>query len=152
MGSLDDLIRDLRHFERRKEVTNRLARELRKPVPNVRKVIRQRALDTLPEGGGFGKWVSKLSITAAVKLQGRAAGVKLKGKRKGYPDKQPKVDLRRLDQGTARHPSWGRRGADAWHLQKVTPGFFSDPATEVDQWRDAAAKALDDALEVIRRG
>ncbi|MEU8329818.1 hypothetical protein [Micromonospora sp. NPDC048839] len=152
MGSLDDLIRDLRAFENRKEVTNRLARELRKPVPAVRQLIRNRALAVLPEGGGFGEWVSKLSITARVKLQGRAAGVKLVGRRKGYPDKDPKVDLRRIDQGRAAAPSWGHRTAASWHFQAVTPGFFSDPATEVDQWRQAADVALDDALEVIRRG
>ena len=152
MGSLDALIRDLRTFEGRREVTNHLAREIRKPVPEVRKLIRKRALETLPHHGGFGKWVSKLSITATVKLQGRAAGVKLKGKRKGYPDKQPKVDLRRIDQGRAAAPSWGRRGKNDWHFQQVTPGFFSQPSTEVDQWRDAAAKAVDKALEVIRRG
>lgn len=152
MGSLDDLIRDLRRFDRRKEVTNALARKVREPVPAVRKAIRKRAIEVLPASGGFGRWVSKLSITAAVKLQGRAAGVKLKGKRKGFPDKEPKIELRRLDQGVARHPSWGRRGKDDWHLQNVTPGFFSKPSTEVDQWRDAAAKAVDDALGVIRRG
>lgn len=152
MGSLDELIRDLRHFDRRREVTNHLARELRKPVPDVRKAIRQRAIDILPRRGGFGVWVSKLSITAQVKLQGRNAGVRLKGKRKGYPDDEPKVDLRRLDQGMARHPSWGRRAKSDWHLQRVTPGFFTGPASEVDQWRDAAIKAIDNAVEVIRRG
>ncbi|RKN38450.1 hypothetical protein [Micromonospora endolithica] len=152
MGSLDELIRDLRRFEQRRVVTNALAKELRKPVPGVRKAIRARARKVLPTSGGFGVWVSKLSVTARVKLQGRAAGVRLVGRRKGFPDDQPKADLRRIDQGTARHPSWGRRGAKDWHLQKVTPGFFSDPATEVDQWREAALRAVDEALEVIRRG
>ncbi|MEU5939408.1 hypothetical protein ABZ807_09475 [Micromonospora sp. NPDC047548] len=152
MGSLDELIRDLRTFDRRKEVTNALAKAVRKPVPEVRKLIRKRALATLPSSGGFGKWVSKLSITAAVKLQGRAAGVKLKGRRKGFPDKRPKVDLRRIDQGRVAAPSWGRRGDADWHFQQVTPGFFSEPSTEVDQWRAAAVEAVDEALGVIRRG
>ena len=152
MGSIDELIRDLRRFEQRKVVTNALAKAVRKPVPQVRRLIRRRALATLPSSGGFGKWVSKLSITAAVKLQGRAAGVRLKGRRRGYPDKQPRVDLRRLDQGRTAHPSWGRRGDDQWHFQQVTPGFFSTPATEVDQWRQAAVDAIDEALAVIRRG
>ncbi|MEE3918186.1 hypothetical protein V2I01_04815 [Micromonospora sp. BRA006-A] len=31
----------------------------------------------------------------------------LKGRRKGFPDKQPKVDLRRIDQGRVAAPSWG---------------------------------------------
>ncbi|MEU5965954.1 hypothetical protein ABZ777_32515 [Micromonospora parva] len=152
MATIDDLIRDLRNFEGRKEVTNRLARELRKPVPAVRQLIRKRALAVLPKEGGFGAWVSKLSVTARVKLQGRGAGVKLVGRRKGYPDKDPKVDLRRIDQGRAAAPSWGRRTAASWHFQNVTPGFFTEPSTEVEQWRTAADTALDDALEVIRRG
>lgn len=152
MGSIDELIRDLRSFPRRKEVTNRLARELRKPVPAVRRAVRRRALDVLPSGGGFGAWVSKLSVTARVKLQGRGAGVRLVGRRKGFPDSQPKVDLRRIDKGRAAAPSWGRRTPAAWHFQTVTAGFFSEPTTEVDQWREAADVALDDALEVIRRG
>ncbi|MDG4799053.1 hypothetical protein [Micromonospora sp. WMMD980] len=152
MGSLDDLIRDLRRFEQRREVTNALAREIRKPVPGARKAIRARAKSTLPSRGGLGLWVSKLSVTAKVKLQGRAAGVTLKGRRKGFPDKNPKVDLRRIDQGRVAAPSWGRRRAGDWHFQNVPPGFFSAPSTEVDQWRDAALRAVDQALEVIRRG
>jgi hypothetical protein len=152
MGSLDDLIRDLRRFEARKEVTNALSREIRKPVPEIRKLIRRRALAVLPEGGGFGAWVSKLSVTARVKLQGRQAGIKLVGRRRGFPDKQPKVDLRRIDQGRTAAPSWGRRGATDWHFQTVNPGFFSEPATETDQWRAACIAAVDTALGVIRRG
>ncbi|MFI6329856.1 hypothetical protein ACIBBG_16335 [Micromonospora chersina] len=152
MGSLDELIRDLRRFDRRKEVTNALARKVREPVPPVRKKIRKRAIEVLPSSGGFGRWVSKLSITAAVKLQGRAAGIKLKGRRKGFPDKQPKVDLRRIDQGRAAAPSWGRRGEGDWHFQTVTPGFFTETTAEADEWRKAAVSAVDEALGVIRRG
>ena len=152
MDSLEKLIRDLRTFDRRREVTNQLAREVRKPVPELRKLIRARALATLPSGGGFGKWVSKLSITASVKLQGRAAGVKLKGRRRGFPDREPKVDLRRIDAGRARHPSWGRRTASDWHVQRVNVGFFTLPGRDRRRWRKAVLQAVDQALVVIRRG
>ncbi|MCT2277991.1 hypothetical protein M3G91_10175 [Micromonospora chalcea] len=152
MGSLDDLIRDLRRFEARKEVTNALARKAREPVPAIRKAVRKRAVEWLPASGGFGKWVSRLSVTARVKLQGRAAGVRLVGRRRGYPDKQPKVDLRRIDQGRAAAPSWGRRGDGDWHFQSVKPGFFTEPAAGADEWRKAVVDAVDEALEVIRRG
>ncbi|MEE3918187.1 hypothetical protein V2I01_04820 [Micromonospora sp. BRA006-A] len=64
MGSIDDPIRDMRNFDRRREVTNHLAREIRKPVPGVRKAIRARAKSHLPSRGGLGLWVSKLSVTA----------------------------------------------------------------------------------------
>lgn len=152
MGSLDDLIRDLRNFDRRKVVTNALARKVRGPVPPIRKKIRKRALEFLPETGGFGEWVSKLSITARVKLQGRAAGIRLVGRRRGYPDKQPKVDLRRIDQGRAAAPAWGRRGAGQWHFQTVKPGFFTATAAEADEWRKAVDEAVAEAVEVISRG
>ena len=149
MGSLDDLIRDLRRFEGRREVTKALRKRIREPIPQVRKAIRKRAMDTLPKGGGLNKWAAKTRVTAKVSTSGRGAGVKLRGSRKST---KGKADLRRLDAGRVRHPSWGRRGKDDWHTQQVTAGFFTAPATEVDQWRDACLAAVDEALEVIRRG
>lgn len=149
MGSLDDLIRDLRKFEGRKEVTKALRREIRKPIPAVRRSIRARALDTLPRRGGLNVWVSKSKVTAQIKLSGRTAGVRLRGSRKSANDKS---DLRRIDAGRVRAPSWGRRGAGDWHTQQVTPGYFTKPSGEVDQWRKAAVDAIDQAAEVIRRG
>ncbi|SIQ07302.1 hypothetical protein [Micromonospora avicenniae] len=149
MGSLDGLIRDLRGFEGRKEVLKHLRKEIRQPLPSVRAAIKRRALDTLPRRGGLNVWVSRTKITVQTKLAGRAAGVRMKGSRKSAKDKS---DLKRLDAGKVRAPSWGRRGAGAWHTQQVEPGYFTKPATEIDQWRAAANKAVDEALEVIRRG
>jgi len=149
VGSIDALIRDLKGFEARREVTKALRRQIRQPIPAVRKAIRRRALDTLPKGGGLNVWVSQTRVSARVSLAGRGAGVKLKGSRKSSKDKS---DLKRLDAGKVRAPSWGRRGKGAWHVQSVTPGFFTSPAGEVDQWRDACVAAVDEALEVIRRG
>lgn len=148
-GSLDDLIRDLKGFEHRGEVVKQLRKEFRKPVPVVREAIRRRALDTLPAGGGLNKWVAKTRITARVQVSGRAVGVTLKGSRKSTKDKS---DLRRLDKGKVRHPSWGRRGSGQWHTQNVTAGFFTGPATEIDQWRSACERAVSNAFDVIGRG
>jgi hypothetical protein len=149
MGSLDDLIRDLRKFEGRKEVVKQLRKEIRKPVPAVRRVIKRRARTTLPKSGRLNKWAASTRITVKIKLAGRAAGVQLKGGRNSTGGRS---DIKRLDKGRLRHPSWGRRGRGQWHTQDVMPGFFTSPATEIDQWRDAALKAVDEALEVIRRG
>lgn len=149
MGTLDDLISDLRRFEGRREVTSALRKEIRQPIPSVRTAIKRRALDTLPKGGGLNVWVSRTKVTAKIKLAGRAAGVQLKGSRKSAKDKS---DLRRLDAGKVRHPSWGRRGGDQWHSQTVTAGFFTKPAAEVDQWAKACERAVENAVEVIRRG
>lgn len=149
MGSLDDLVRDLKKFNGRKEVTKQLRKEIREPIPAVRKAIKRRALLILPKRGGLNVWVSKTKVTAKVTLTGRGAGVRLKGSRKSTKDKS---DLRRLDAGKLRHPSWGRRGANQWHNQAVPSGFFTAPATETDQWREACEKAIDKATEEIRRG
>lgn len=151
MGSLDDLIRDLKRFDGRKEVAQQLRKELRKPVPEVRKAIRRRALVIMPQRGGLNVYVSKTTITAKVTLSGRTAGVRLTGKgRKNH--KGEKTDVRRIDQGKIRHPSWGRRGAGQWHTQTVAAGFFTGPAGEVDKWRQACEHAVAQAAEVIRRG
>ena len=154
MGSLDDLISDLKGFDGRKEVVKQLRTELRKPVPEVRRAIRQRALIMLPKRGGLNVYVAKASVTAQVKLAGRSAGVRLRGKKKSdHPRrKAPVVDLRGIDKGKVRHPSWGRRDAGSWHTQSVPAGFFTGPAGEVDKWRQAAVQAVDKAAEVIRRG
>ena len=149
-GSLDDLIRDLKGFERRGEVVKQLRKEFRKPVPAVRKAIRRRALDTLPAGGGLNKWVAKTRITARVQVTGRAVAVTLKGGRNSSNGKRS--DIRRLDKGKVRHPSWGRRGEGKWHSQSVTAGFFTGPATEIDQWRTACERAVSNAFDVIGRG
>ncbi len=149
MGTLDQLILDLRKFEARKEVVKELRKEIRKPVPKVRKAIKARALDTLPAGGGLNVWVSKTRITAQIKLSGSAAGVRLRGARKSAKGKS---DVSAIDRGRVRHPSWGRRGRGQWHTQLVQPKFFSGPSTETDEWRKACVRALNNATEVIRRG
>lgn len=150
MGSLDDLINDLRRFEGRKEVTKQLRKEIRVPVPAIRKAVRQRAMTTLPRRGGLNVWVAKARVVADTKLSGRGAGIRLKGTRKSRNDKS---DLRAINAGRVRAPSWGRRSRSGdWHNQQVTPGFFTVPAGDLATWRAAALKAVDQALDTIRRG
>lgn len=149
MGSIDDLVRDLRGFDNRAEVVKALRVEIRKPIPAVRRNIKARALATLPATGGLNAWVAGTRVTAVIKLTGRAAGVRLKGSRKSLRDKS---DLRRIDAGRVRAPSWGRRGAGQWHTQSVTAGFFTRPAAEVEQWRSACVAAVDQAVATIAGG
>jgi len=149
MGSIDDLVRDLRRFENRKTLLTHLRAEIRKPVPAVRKSIKARALAILPHRGGLNVWVSKVRITAVIKTAGRSAGVKLKG---GRSSTGGKSDMRRIDGGRVRAPSWGRRGPGSWHNQSVPSGFFTEPASEAREWRAAAVTAVDRALDTIRRG
>jgi hypothetical protein len=149
VGSLDDLIRDLRRFEGRREVVKQLRKEIRKPLPAVRKAIRRRALDTLPAGGGLNVWVSKIGITAQIRVSGRSAGVKLRG---GRNSSGGRSDIRAIDRGRVRHPSWGRRGRGQWHTQAVAASFFTEPATAAREWRQACVAAVDNATAMIRRG
>ena len=148
-SSLDNLIRDLRKFDDRKEVVKQLRQEIRKPVPAVRKAIKARALETMPKAGGLNVWVSKTRMTVQIKLSGRAAGVRLKGGRNSTGGRS---DIRAIDRGRLRAPSWGHRGKGAWHTQEVKAGFFTEPTTATKPWRDACVQAVDKALDVIRRG
>lgn len=149
MGSLDQLVTDLRRFRARGEVAKALRARIREPLPAVRRAIKRRAVTTLPAGGGLNVWVSRTRITAVVKLSGRDAAIRLRGGRKSLHGVS---DIRRIDAGRVRHPSWGRRGRGEWHTQRVMAGFFTGPAAEVDQWRTAIVEAIDDALDTIRRG
>jgi hypothetical protein len=149
VGTLDQLIVDLRRFEARKDVVKELRKEIRKPVPAVRKAIKKRARATLPKSGGLNRWVASTRITAQVKLSGSAAGVRLRGARKSLKGKS---DVNAINRGRVRHPSWGRRGRGQWHVQRVEPGFFTKPSAETDEWRKACVRALNQATEVVRRG
>lgn len=145
--SIEQFARELRAFPERKELVKQLRTELRKPVPAVRRKIKRRALDTLPRTGGLNRWAASTRITAKVEIGARRVRVTLRGTR---GSQRGQSDLRALDRGRIRHPSWGRRGAGQWHTQTVTPGFFTAPAVEFDEWRAACLAALDKALETIR--
>lgn len=143
--SLRQLIRDLKKFEGRKEIVKALRKEIRKPVPGVRKAIRARALSTLPASGGLAAWVAKTRITVKIKLSGRAAGVTLVG---GRNSRGGRTDVNAIDRGRLRAPNWGNP-ARGWHEQTVTDGFFTQPAGEADQWQAACVEAVDNALRKI---
>jgi hypothetical protein len=140
---------DLRRFSGRKEMSKLLRKRLREPVPAVRRAIRRRALATMPQRGGLARWVAATKITARISLSGRGAGVVLRGSRKSVGDKS---DLRRLDAGRIRHPSWGRRGRGQWHTQAVRPGWFTGEAAEYDAWRGAIEAAVADACKEMAGG
>lgn len=146
MGSLARLVAELRSFDDRGEVVKQLRREIREPIPAVRAAIKARALRTLPRRGGLNRWAASTRITARVQLSGRRASVTLVGARRSV---RGESDVRALDRGRVRHPSWGRRTRGQWHTQLVPPAFFSGPAAEVDRWRDAAVRAVDRALATI---
>lgn len=146
-ASVDAFVRELRGFSQRAEIVKQLRTDMRTPLPEVRKKVKERALTTLPKRGGLSKWASRVRITAKITVTGRAVKVRVRAARNSLNGES---DINALDRGRVRHPSWGRRGRGQWHLQRVTEGFFTVPVTEDDQWRQACLAAVDKALETIR--
>lgn len=143
-------VAELRAFDGRREIVQAMRRRIRKPLPAVRKRIRAHAISILPSSGGLGAWAAASRITTTIRYaSARSAGVRLRGTRKSAGDKS---DLNRLDRGTVRHPTFGRRGAGQWHTQTVPAGWFTTPAADAPQWRAEIDAAVDDALDKIRRG
>lgn len=149
MGSIEALVRDLRGFSGRGEVVKALRKRIREPVPAVRRSIKREAVAILPRSGGLGKWVASTRITAQIRITSRTARVTLKG---GRNSKRGRSDIRAIDRGRVRAPSWGHRGPRAWHAESVASGFFTRPAAEAHEWRAAIDAAAEAALETIRRG
>lgn len=147
--SVDHLVRELRAFDGRREIVKAIGKGVRRGLPAVRRAIRARAVEVLPHRGGLGRWVAKGSITATVKLRARSGTIKLKG---GRNSAGARSDIKAIDAGRVRAPSWGRRYGNSWHNQAVTPGFFTETAASAKDWHDDVDRAVDDALDQIRRG
>ncbi len=148
--SFEQFANELKAFDDRKVIKNQIRRDMRKPLPDLRRAVRASAMSTLPSRGGLNAWIARARLTVIFKDAGRAAGLRVKVSRKaGDGDK---ADLKALDDaGSIRHPLYGNRRF--WYPQGVPAGFFSKA------WEDfrsvfikAADDALDTALEVIRRG
>ena len=146
-ASIDAFVRELKAFNGRKEILKQLRTEMRKPLPEVRRKIKARALTTLPRSGGLNRWAASTRITAKIAVTGRAVKVTVKG---GRNSSGGASDIKALDRGRVRHPSWGRRGRGQWHIQRVSEGFFTVPVVESPEWRQACLAAVDRALETIR--
>ena len=142
------LCRDLRDLERR-DIQRRLRANLRRPLPAVRAAVKARCLAVLPKRGGLNRWAAKAKVDFEIVYVGAGAGVRLVVHRRSM---RGESDLKALDRGRVRHPSWGRRGRGQWHTQRVPPKVYSGPLTEVTRWRRAAAVAVDEAVERVGRG
>lgn len=146
---IDQFVRELHSFRERKVILKELRSGIRKPFPKVRAAIKQRALATLPKRGGLNVWVSKIRVSLAVKTGANKVTVTVKG---GRNSSGGRSDMKAMDRGRVRHPSWGRRGIGQWHNQAVPAGFFTKPVEEANEWRDEAVASVDRATEELRRG
>lgn len=140
----------IKAFDGRREVVKAIRKTIREPVPMIRKDIKARALATMPRSGGLAAWVATSKVSASIKVQSRRVGLLLKGGRNSAGGRS---DIRAIDRGRVRAPSWGRTGPGDWHNQTVTDGFFTLPAAyrgpEVER---VTTIAVDRAFDTIRRG
>ena len=145
--SIEHYARSVERILKEQRVLNHLRRELRKPVPIVRKAIKVWSLAILPKAGGLNAWAAAIKIKFTQQVAGKTIRIHLKG---GRNSQGGQSDVKALDRGRVRHPSWGRRFKGQWHSQAVSPGFFTTPATDPAPWVEAADRALDTSLEEIR--
>jgi hypothetical protein len=140
---------ELKAFDGRREVVKALRRAIREPVPAIRAAVSASALSTLPRRGGLGAWVAASKLSASVKVTGRIVGLLIKGGRSKSTG--GRADVRAIDRGRVRHPSWGRRWEGQWHTQLVRPGYFTDAAAEsADVVERTTTDAVDRAFDQIR--
>lgn len=146
--TLATLRRRLIRFNRG-EVVRRVQREIDKPLPLIRAKVKASALAKLPHRGGLAAWAAAAKLTAEVAVTGNTVTAALKVHRYSQ---RGESDLRALDRGRVRHPAWGRRSHDDWHIQMVTPRVYSEPITESDAWRAAVERGCEAATGVIEYG
>lgn len=140
---------ELRAFDGRRQIVKSLRRALARAARPAVRDVRAHAIETLPSSGGLGRWTAAASMTTQIRYAGRAAGIRMRGRRKSMGDRS---DLEGLDAGMIRHPSWGRRGRGQWHPQVVPAGWWTDPLAGNQAWREESDRAVDAALDTIRRG
>lgn len=131
------------------EITRQVRRELDEPLPVIRAKVKLSALAKLPKSGGLAAWGAAAYLTAQVATAGSTVTAHLKVHRTSL---YRASDLRALDRGRVRAPSWGRRGSDDWHIQLVTPRVYTEPITEAPEWPAAVERAAARAARVVEHG
>jgi hypothetical protein len=147
--SAEQFAAELRAFDGRRAIVRALRRALARAARPALTEARAHAIEILPHAGGLGAWVAAASMSVRISYAGRSAGVRLRGTRKSV---RQRSDLTRIDAGTVRAPTYGRRHGNAWHVQAVASGWWSDPLENTPGWHDDADQAVDEALDTIRRG
>lgn len=145
--TVQQLARAARQVADRGRVVRLVADELDAVIPGLEDGIRARALSILPSGGGLNVWVAGLRLRSTVRLFGRRVRATIVGHRRSIGGAS---DIDAIDRGRVRHPSWGRRSPGDWHVQTVTPGFFSR-SEDAPVWAAAAQRGLNRAWAEVTR-
>lgn len=130
-------------------ITRAARREIDKPLPVIRARVKKSALGKLPKSGGLNAWAAAAHLTAQVRTAGDTVTANLLVHRTSL---HKASDLRALDRGRVRHPSWGRRSSNDWHVQLVPAKVYSEPIAASPEWRRAVVRAAETAEDVITRG
>lgn len=145
--SFEQFANEIRAFDNRREIVNEVRKDFRQGIPPLRKKVRANAIAMLPARGGLGTRVAKAAFSVVFKDRGRSVGLKVKVSQKSG---KGKAELDRLDRaGAVRHPLYGNR--KHWYSQVVAALFFQT-AWDQAEWVERADKAMDRALDKLRRG
>lgn len=146
--TLGTLVQRLERFNAG-SVERAVRREIDAPLPIIRAKVGASARAKLPRSGGLAEWAAAARLTADVTVTGRTVRAAIKVHRRSF---RGESDLRALDRGRVRHPSWGRRAGSQWRIQLVRPKTYSEPIAESPEWRRAVTRACERAIGVIEHG
>jgi hypothetical protein len=124
------------------ELRKQMLKNIRVSVAPVKPLIRQEALRTLPRSGGANEWVASSTISVGATVSPKTATVAVRASQTRSAVKAKKArakaagktyrgasthNLKAIDAGNLRHPTFGRRNLNAWFDEAVKPGFFTRP-------------------------
>lgn len=121
-----------------KDLQRELSKGIAKALQPLRRELPRSARAKLPRRGGLADDVAASKLRTTRRTTGRAVGLRLTATN---PD-----NIRRIDKGEVRHKTYGHL---PWVRQRVTPGWFTDPAEAAGP---AARREVEAAMtDVIRK-
>ena len=121
-----------------------LQKELRKTIRDagkpLRAAVRQGELAILPHRGGLDEYAARSKVTTNLRTSGSSAGLQVVG------------NVKRLDEGFVRHPTFGHRGKGEWKDERVVPGCFTKPLIlEAQKVRPQLERAMYELAQQLER-
>lgn len=134
-----------------KQADKPLQREVRKAVNKAAKPAQKAIKAGIPRYMPSG-YAPVLTKSLRLRTQQQAMGVRIVAAATG---KSRPREIRRMEQGVLRAPSWprGRRANWQWHNQAIPPGFFTKPIRDLeDELRTEVGRAVREVLERVAAG
>lgn len=118
------------------EMRKKMLRGLREAGKPAGRQVQAAGLRKLPSRGGLAKLISGSKVAVRTRASSKTASVKLEQKLAGH-------DLKSIDKGRLRHPTYGHM---PWVLQPIQSGYFSD---EVEDLAPEVQRRLMEVLDDI---